>query len=167
VTIARLNKIGAEQCMNNILTGKSGYKSMAKGKFTPKNPSKYMGNPTNIIYRSLWEFHFFQYCDNNADIVGWASEEMSIPYLSPVDGRYHRYFPDVLIKSKDGRVLLIEIKPYAQTQEPKKPKRQTKRFIEEVKTYVVNQAKWKAARQHSLDKGWEFVVITEKELYGK
>jgi len=166
-TIARLNKTGAEQCINNITTGKAGYVSMSKGKFTPKNPSKYMGDPTNIIYRSSWELHFFMYCDKHPEISGWASEEMTIPYVSPIDGRYHRYFPDVLIKKKDGKVILVEIKPYAQTQEPKRPKTQTKRYIEEVKTYVVNQAKWKAAKEHADDKGWEFVVMTERELYSK
>jgi hypothetical protein len=138
------------------------------GKFNPKNPKKYVGDPTNIIYRSSWECKVMSWLDRNPDIVSWASEELTIPYISPVDGRYHRYFPDFLVKvrNKDGnmKTLLIEIKPKKQTTEPVKKKRVTKQYINEVTTWGVNQAKWKAAEEYSADRGWEFMVLTEDHL---
>lgn len=138
------------------------------GKFTPKNPQKYIGDHTNIIYRSSWECKVMDWLDRNDDVLSWASEELIIPYKSPVDNRFHRYFPDFLVKvrTKTGqtKTLLIEIKPHKQTEEPQKPKRVTKRYITEVMTYGVNQAKWKAANEYCLDRGWEFKVMTEHHL---
>lgn len=138
-----------------------------KGKFTPKNPDKYLGNPTNIIYRSKWEFDLMRLLDINADVVCWGSEELVIPYRSPLDNRIHRYFTDFIMKNKKGEVFVIEVKPFKQTQQPEKPKRQTQRFVEEVKTYAVNQAKWKAATEYCKDRNYQFIIMTEKELYGK
>ena len=89
-----------------------------KGKYSPSYPKKYKGDPTNIVYRSLWERKFMVYCDNNENILEWGSEEIVLPYRSPVDNRIHRYFPDFYIKYKDvgGRIKrsLIEIKPLRQ-----------------------------------------------------
>jgi hypothetical protein len=142
-----------------------------KGKFKPSFPQKYLGDPTNIIYRSLWELKFLKYCDTNVNILEYASEELAIPYRSPVDGKIHKYFPDVYIKVKepDGSIkkYLIEIKPHKQTMPPAKPKRQTKGYIYEAYEYAKNQSKWEAAIDYCKDRGWTFKVITEKELYGK
>ena len=142
-----------------------------KGKFSPKNPKKYKGDPTNIIYRSLWERKFFQYCDETEDIVSWASEELFVPYVSPKDNRWHRYFPDVIIEArqKDGstRTIMIEIKPQKETKEPKVKSKKTPQYITEVVTWGVNQAKWKYAEEYCKDKGWEFKILTEKDLFGK
>jgi hypothetical protein len=106
--------------------------------------------------------------DKNPDIISWASEEINIPYKSPVDGRWHRYFPDFLVKvrTKDGklRTMMLEIKPKHQTKEPEKQKRITKKYINEVTTYGINQAKWKAAEEYCLDRSWEFKVLTEEHL---
>lgn len=139
-----------------------------KGRFTPSNFQKYKGDPTKIIYRSLWERKFMVWCDTNPNILEWGSEEFFIPYISPVDGRAHRYFPDFYVKLRTttGQVkrYVVEVKPLAQCQAPKRPKRQTKKYISEVKTYAVNQAKWKAAVDFCEDRLWEFKVITEKEL---
>ena len=141
-----------------------------KGKFKPSFPEKYVGNPTSIIYRSLWELKFLKYCDTNENILEYASEELAIPYISPVDGKIHKYFPDVYIKVKepDGSIkkYLIEIKPYKQTMAPLKPKRQTKGYIYEVYEYAKNQSKWESAREYCKDRGWTFKVITEHELFG-
>ena len=71
-----------------------------KGRYIPKNPNKYKGDPTNIIYRSSWELKLMRYLDEHSDVVQWASEEFFIPYKSPIDGRYHRYFPDFWMKRK-------------------------------------------------------------------
>tara|TARA_B100000029_G_scaffold486801_1_gene541513 strand:+ start:288 stop:728 length:441 start_codon:yes stop_codon:yes gene_type:complete len=142
------------------------YKSY-QGRFKPSNPGKYKGDPTNIIYRSLWERKFMVWCDRNLNVMEWGSEEIIVPYISPLDRKPHRYFPDFYVKSKgtDGRLRkrLIEIKPYAQTQEPKRGRR-TKKLLKEIATYGVNQAKWKAAREYCKDRKMEFVILTEHEL---
>jgi hypothetical protein len=141
-----------------------------KGKFKPSNPEKYRGNVCNIIYRSLWERKFLHYCDTNENILEYSSEEMFVWYKSPVDGKPHRYYPDFLIKVKesDGTIkkYMIEIKPSKQTVPPVKPQRQTKKYIAEVYEYAKNQSKWEAARDWCADRGYEFKVITENELFG-
>ena len=139
-----------------------------KGKFSPKNPNKYKGDPTNIIFRSLWERKLMVYLDENKAIVQWSSEEIAIPYRSPLDNRIHRYFPDFYVKAVDAngnlKEMLLEVKPKKETIEPKKKKRVTKQYITEVTTWGKNQAKWKAAEDYCSDRGWEFKLITEKEL---
>lgn len=139
-----------------------------KGSFKPKNPKKYLGNPSQIIYRSSWELKLMMYLDSHPDVIKWASEEFSIPYRSPVDGKIHRYFPDFFItrKNKDNitESLVVEVKPKVQSLPPKKQSRPTKRYVNEVVTYEVNQAKWKAARSFCEDRKWKFMVMTEQEL---
>jgi hypothetical protein len=109
-----------------------------------------------------------KYCDTNSNILEWFSEEIYIPYRSPVDGRIHKYFPDFYIKLKESngtiKKYLIEIKPSKQTVPPKKPSRQTKRYISEAYEYAKNQSKWEAAREYCLDRGWDFKVLTEHDL---
>jgi len=139
-----------------------------QGKFRPSNTKKYRGNPTNIIYRSLWERKFMVYCDKNENILEWGSEEISIPYKSPLDKKWHRYFPDFYIKYIDskGKIKrsIIEIKPFKQTQQPPLQEKKTKSYVYEVTQYVTNQAKWAAAEEFCKDRLWEFKVFTEKEL---
>lgn len=139
-----------------------------KGRYTPSNPQKYLGDPSNIIYRSSWELKFMKYCDSNDNILQWGSEELHIPYISPADGKRHRYFPDffIKVKNKQGNVkkYLVEVKPYKQTIEPPTQKRHTKNYINEVVTYAVNKAKWKTAEEFCNDHMWEFIILTENEL---
>ena len=139
-----------------------------KGKYRPTNPKKYKGDPTNIIYRSLWERKFMCYCDLNDNILEWGSEEFFIPYRSPLDNRVHRYFPDFYIKyiKSNGSIFrsIIQVKPDKQTRPTKKPKRQTKGYLYEVTQYVTNEAKWDAAKEFCKDRLWEFRIFTEKEL---
>jgi|TARA_B100001564_G_scaffold309543_1_gene280650 hypothetical protein len=139
-----------------------------KGKYRPTHPSKYRGNPTNIIYRSLWELKFMKYCDSNSNILEWGSEEVIVPYRSPIDNRYHRYFPDFYIKVKENtgtiKRMIIEIKPQKQCIEPKVQKRKTKSYVYQVCEYAKNQAKWEAAKEFCEDRKWEFKVLTENEL---
>jgi len=138
-----------------------------KGKFTPQNPQKYNGNPDNIIYRSSWELRCMKWFDDNPNIIWWSSEELAIPYYSPVDKRMHRYFPDFIIKvkRKDDTIMtyVVEVKPEAQTKKPTQ-KRKTKQYIRESITYVVNQMKWKAADEFCHAHGWQFKIVTEKDL---
>lgn len=142
-----------------------------QGFFKPQNPKKYIGDPTNIVYRSGWEKRVMEWCDTNGNVIRWASEEVVIPYISPIDNRPHRYFTDFYVEAvgRDGGVkkMILEVKPAAQTQPPVQPKRKTKRYISEVMTYGVNQAKWNAAKEYCADRGWEFLVITEQELFKK
>ena len=116
-----------------------------KGKFRPSNPTKYKGDPTKVIYRSLWELKFMRWCDGNVNILKWSSEEVVIPYKSPIDNRYHRYFPDfyVKMKSSTGKIeeRLIEVKPEKQVKGPTIQKKRTKKYIAEVYEFAKNQAK--------------------------
>ena len=95
-----------------------------KGKYIPKNPQKYKGNPSQIIYRSLWERKFMVYCDKNPKVIEWGSEEVIVPYRSPWDGKIHRYFPDFYIKIKQAsggvKKFIIEVKPEYQCKQPTK-----------------------------------------------
>ena len=138
------------------------------GRFIPKNPQKYVGDYTNIIYRSTWEAKVMSWLDKNQDVISWASEELTIPYLSPLDNRMHRYFPDFVVKvrTKENklRTMMIEVKPKKQTQEPVKKKRVTKQYLQEVATYNINRAKWHAANEFCMDRGWEFKIFTEDHL---
>ena len=140
-----------------------------KRKYKPINPDKYSGDPTNIIMRSSWETKFALWCDSNKSIVRWSSEETVVPYISPIDMRPHRYFVDFKITTVNGKTFLIEVKPKAQCLPPK-GKRKTKAYLMEASTFLVNQAKWAAARQYCADRNWEFKIITEDDLgitYGK
>ena len=139
-----------------------------KGFFRPKNPSKYKGDPTNIIYRSSWEVKLMSYLDAHPDVVQWASEELVIPYRSPLDNQIHRYFPDFWVKkrSSDGTIetLVIEVKPLKQTKEPTPSTKRTKQYIREVATWAINQAKWTAAKMYCEDRNWKFMTMTERDL---
>ena len=147
-----------------------------KGRFRPKNPQKYKGGPTNIIYRSRWEARVFSEMDRHPDVLWWQSEEVIVPYMSPIDGRRHRYFPDVIahVVTKEGKkkTMMIEIKPKAQTRPPDVRNKKTvkgrvsRRYLNEVRTWGVNEAKWKAAKNYCADRGWEFHIWTEDHIPG-
>lgn len=139
------------------------------GLYKPVNPKKYRGNPTKIIYRSMWEKKFMIFCDHTSSIVEWGSEEIIIPYRSPIDGRIHRYYPDFYIKilTKSGKYekYVIEVKPKRQTQKPnEKPKRKTAAWKREVLTYIKNRAKWDAAEDFCEDRQMKFKILTEDHL---
>jgi hypothetical protein len=137
-----------------------------KGWFTPRNPQKYKGDATNIVYRSSWELRVMKYLDENPAVVWWASEELFIPYKSPIDQKVHRYFPDFIARIRQTNkeiTMVIEVKPFKQTQKPIQ-KRRTQKFLQEVATYAVNQEKWRAADLFCKEHGWQFKIITEKEL---
>lgn len=135
------------------------------GKYKVKNPKKYSGDHTKVIYRSLWEKYCFQWCDANSDIKSWSSEEVVIPYIYDVDKRYHRYFMDLKITFANGRTMLVEIKPDKETKPPKFSGRKTKRYISEGLNYVKNMNKWAAAQNYAADRGWVFEIWTEDTLH--
>ena len=138
-------------------------KRYLQGKYRLRLPSKYKGDSRNVVFRSSWEYKFMQWCDSRSAVQEWGSEEIIIPYTSPVDGKRHKYYPDFYVKVR-GKKYIVEVKPFRQTKEPKTQKRMTKSYINEVFTWGVNQAKWKAATEFCKDYGMEFMLITEKEL---
>ena len=133
------------------------------GKYKVKNRAKYKGDPDKVTYRSMWERHCFNWCDNNSNVIGWHSEETVIPYRWDIDKKMHRYFMDLKIYYKDGRTVLVEIKPEKETVPPKRPDK-SRRYINEATTYVKNINKWEAAEEYAKDRGWTFQIWTEKTL---
>ena len=139
-------------------------KKSFKGIYKPTNPKKYVGNPNNIVYRSLLERRFMVYCDTNPGIAQWASEELPIRYYNPIDKKYHRYFVDFIIKTDKNKKMLIEIKPSRQITRPKPPKKKTRSYMRESFEFIKNQAKWRAETSYAEANGAVFKIITEKEL---
>jgi hypothetical protein len=133
-----------------------------KGKYTLKNPQKYLGDTQNVIYRSLWERKLCVYFDTNINVIQWSIEPIGIPYINPIDGKYHKYWIDFWIKVKDknGNITekLIEVKPYKFTQPPVKKSKVTKKYVEEVELWVINNSKWKAAKNLCEAKKWDFTA---------
>ena len=132
------------------------------GRYKVININKYKGDFTKVVYRSLWEKYVFQWCDNNTNVKEWSSEEVVIPYYYDVDKKYHRYFVDLKIVTKE-KTMLVEIKPAKETEPPIGEKR-TKKYINEGLTYIKNMNKWEAANEYAKDRGWEFQIWTEKTL---
>ena len=139
-----------------------------KTKYKIINKDKYIGNPSNIICRSLWERRVCKYLDENVNILNWGSEELTIPYYSPMDRKNHRYYPDFIakVRNKDGSIktIVVEVKPKKQTRPPKKPKRKTKNYINECAIYTVNEAKWNAAEKYCKKRKWDFIILTEDDI---
>ena len=138
------------------------------GKYKVKNKEKYVANLQECEHRSSWELRYMKYLDNNPDVLEWGSENIRIPYYNPIEQKTRRYIVDFYVKSlsKTGMVkkYIIEIKPHNQCFPPKKPKKQTSAYKNKIKAYIVNQAKWKAAAKYAEKRGWQFIIITEKEL---
>jgi hypothetical protein len=141
--------------------------------YTPVNKEKYKGSYP-IICRSTWETAFCKWADGNENIILWSSEDVSIKYQDPnmpiKNGKpkFRTYYPDFLIQTIKGEIFLIEVKPYKETTPPKRSTRKSnKTIVTETKTWRTNQAKWRAAKSYCKRKGWEFKIITERELFGK
>jgi hypothetical protein len=145
--------------------------SSMKGTFNPQNPEKYAGNPENIIYRSSWELRVMSHLDKNKSVIQWSSEELFIEYFDPTTNRVRRYFPDFVVKVKDRdgieKITMIEVKPEKQTMQPKKPEsnKKIRRYMNEVAVWGKNTAKWKAAEQYCLERGWSFQILTENHIF--
>jgi len=138
------------------------------GRYFPKNLWKYIGDPQKIIYRSGWEKKFCIWCDDNTDVIKWASEPFPIKYLSPLDNKVHEYFVDFYVKIEVGgkeKEFIVEVKPKKQTVKPVEPKRKTaeamKGYIQAMNTYIINYKKFAAARQFAAQRGFTFFVATE------
>ena len=148
-------------------TNNSGF---VQGYYIPTKPEKYIG-PTPIIYRSSWERKFMIMCDTKDNVVKWASEPVEIKYIWSFDKREHKYYPDFYMKTKTEEgfeEFLVEIKPEAQIRKPEPPKKRSKGAIKSYKflaeQYVKNMDKYKYAKAWSENRGWRFIVLTEKSL---
>lgn len=140
-----------------------------QGRYRPRHPEKYVGDPNNIIFRSSWELIVCKFFDMNPNVLNWGSEEFSIQYIKPTDGRVHRYFPDFIVKvrNKQGQIetWVVEVKPHNQSVPPKDSSRKKRStLLEQQTTFLVNQAKWKAIKEYCAKSGWKFKVLTEHEL---
>lgn len=138
-----------------------------QGIFRPKNPDKFIGKVA--IFRSSYERKFFLWADSNPNVLEWGSENIIVTYKSPIDERYHRYYVDNYVVIKEGTQIkkyLIEIKPHKQTLPPKESKKKKKETVIYEKTqWLVNQAKWEAAKKFAESKGAQFLLLTEKDLF--
>ena len=134
-----------------------------QGKFNLKNPEKYMGGKTPT-YRSSWEFAFMRFCDLHPSVSKWASEAIKIPYRNPLSGKQTIYVPDFFIVYVDAKgkqhVELIEVKPKNQT-----IKEKTGKSMHNKAHWVLNQAKWEAARAYCKQQGIRFRVVTEDDIF--
>ena len=134
-----------------------------KGRFIPKNPGKYLGNPNTIMFRSAWELRVMQFFDVNISVYKWGSEEIKIPYVKPTDGRVHHYYPDFLVvyKDKEGNILkeIVEVKPLKESVARPNMSNYDKM------AYIINQAKWEAAAAFAASHGMKFRVITEESIF--
>lgn len=138
--------------------------------YKPINPEKYLGKD-QIVCRSTWEHDICRFFDLNPKIVSWISEPSHIEYFDAGSGKKRRYFPDFLVKYKSGdkdNIALVEIKPFKETQPPKFSTRKNKvKYLNEQKVFATNISKWKAAKTFCMRKGWKFLILTEKEIYGR
>jgi hypothetical protein len=143
-------------------------RNYVQGFYSPINPQKYAGNPRQIIYRSSYERRAFEWCDLTESIISWGSEELAIKYFDPTTNQVRRYFPDLILKVQDmnGKVkkYICEIKPMKYTQPPKRKSRVTKAYLNESMRYAKNEAKWNAAKEWCENHGFEFMILTEREL---
>lgn len=132
------------------------------GKFRPPLDTT-MGSYKDgwVQYKSGLELRSFKYCDLNPKVVEWSLEPFAIGYLSPRDMKVHRYFPDLWLRFETGVNFVVEIKPSSET---KMPRKSDKQYARKLETYLVNQAKWEAARNFCKEKGAHFQVLTEKVL---
>jgi hypothetical protein len=144
-------------------------RNFLQGNYTPKHPEKYRGNVDNIQFRSSWELEVNKFLDNNPNIIEWASEEVAVPYLSSLDGKIHKYYPDYLVKYKDknGNIVteMWEVKPKNQIQPPKRKGKRKKTQIYEQTTYVKNTDKWKHAQHWCKQHGITFRLLSEDQIF--
>jgi Straboviridae/Kyanoviridae head completion nuclease len=142
-----------------------------QGVFTPKNPQKYLGDVNRIVFRSLWERRVMIMFDEDDRVLKWNSEEVIVPYRSPKDGLIHRYFVDfcVQVKLPNGttKIRLVEVKPSNKLVQPVPKKKITNKFLKELLDYEVIQSKKRAAEAYCADRGWEYVFLTEHDLFPK
>ena len=143
------------------------YRKYRQGTYRPVDGSKFKGKK-HPRYLSSWELKFFKWCDRNPHVIQWSSESVCLPYVSPVDGKMHRYFVDNTVHIREGNKIqkyLIEIKPHKQTQAPTTHgNKKQSTILYETATFAVNQAKWNSAKEWCNNNGYVFQIVTEKDF---
>ena len=138
------------------------------GRYKVHNKAKYVADLQEVIYRSSWELKYMKYLDRHPSVLEWASENVIIPYYNQIEKKTRRYFVDFYAKvqNAEGEIkkYIIEVKPLSQCKPPKKRKRISIKYKNDLKRFIMNQAKWKAARKWAEKRGMEFIILTEKEL---
>ena len=138
------------------------------GKYKVHNKAKYVADLQEVVYRSSWELKYMKYLDRHPSVIEWASENVIIPYYNQIEKKTRRYFVDfyVKIQNPEGVIkkYIIEVKPASQCKPPKKRKRISIKYKNDLKRFIVNQSKFKAARKWAEKRGMEFIILTEKEL---
>ena len=144
-------------------------KGHKKGFFTPRHPEKYVGDLRKIIYRSSWEQDFMRFLDNNTKVVKWGSESIPIPYIKPTTGRVHKYYPDFYVEylNRKGKIIqdIVEVKPDKQIRKPTTIGKSKKTQLYEAIQWTVNMAKWKSAKLFCDKYGFNFKVMSEKDIF--
>ena len=150
-----------------------------KGKFRQgyyklENPEKYTGDPTEIIYRSTYEYKFCRYCDLTEEIVNWSSEPFSVKYYDPVNRKEREYHLDFFIRvAKNGTMTnyLVEVKPKDKLTPPVMESRQTlkalQQYNQDMEEFIINKAKKEAAEKYAHAMGYKYIIITEDFLFNK
>lgn len=136
-----------------------------QGIFKPKNPNKFLGS--TAFYRSGLELKFMRFFDDNTNVLQWSSERVIVPYISPLDNRVHKYFVDNFVVIKEGdtiRKYLVEIKPSKQTAAPTAKYKKKHHLLYEQRMWHVNNSKWTSAKAFAKERGWEFIILTEKDI---
>jgi len=136
-------------------------KNFRQGRFLPKNLEKYKGNSRNVIYRSSWEKRIMAFFDESTNIEWWNSEGLIVPYMNPIDKKMHSYYPDFVFMNKKNDVYMVEVKPFNETLPPKN---RSRNYKTQAITYIINQSKWKQAKEFCEKQNWKFLVWTEKEM---
>jgi hypothetical protein len=133
-----------------------------QGAYAVRNKEKYVGKG-EPRYRSGWENVFMQFCDNNDNVLQWASEPVRIPYRHPLTGKMTMYVPDFIVTYRGPnntvQAELIEIKPKAQSLVEEKMKDRDRAIV------AINHCKWDAATKWARANGLQFRVITEDQIY--
>ena len=146
------------------------------GKYKLKHPSKYIGDPDNIIFRSSWELRFCKYCDENDKIIKWSSEPISIDFWNPLDKKTHRYHPDFYIKVRkednSEEDWILEIKPQNQYKKELEPKltgritpKKLKEYNDKKTVWIINRCKFEAATRFAESIGYRFGAIDETFIF--
>ena len=160
--------------MSDIKANKPSSKSkFRQGYYKLENLDKYVGDPAKIIYRSSWEHRFCRYCDLDARVIKWASEPIGIKYMSPIDGKEHKYYVDFYMRTKIGdRIsdILVEVKPAASLIRPvlegkKITTKKLQAYNYNLKTWIINKSKFEAAKMYAEGRGYKFMVVTEDFLF--
>lgn len=153
------------------------YRNVKQGWYRLLNPEKFIRpidelmksyKEGHVNYKSSLELKAIRYCDWNSNVNKWSLEPFAIQYLKPTTGKFHRYYIDLVIEFNNSEKFLVEVKPFSQTKPPTKPGKLTNKsklnYSRNLETWLINQAKWAAAKEFCKTNGFKFIILTEKEL---